>query len=141
MPERSSDRAWASVGEFIKTQRNLAQLSLRQLADRANVSNPYLSQIERGLYRPSAQVLKALADALHVSAESLYTQVGLLDEEVAGGHNGVVEAIHLDTQLSAEQKATLIAVYRSYLSETPPPQTKKPASRRKPASRSRTAKT
>src|SRR2546430_2602380 len=79
------------LGDFLRMQRNLADLSLRQLAELADVSNAYLSQVERGIYTPSAQVLKNLADALHLSAETLYQQAGLLDEEPA--QRGVEEAI------------------------------------------------
>ena len=104
---------WKTLGHFIKTQRELAQLSLRQLGQIAKVSNPYLSQIERGVYRPSAQVLKAIADALHISAESLYSRVGLLETEEQERPD-VEEAIRLDPQLSAEQKDALIRVYRGF---------------------------
>src|SRR6202165_4961622 len=78
-PEDSS--TWKGLGEFIRAQRQLADLSLRQLAELANVSNPYLSQVERGIYKPSAQVLKGIADALQVSAQSMYMGAGLLDED------------------------------------------------------------
>jgi transcriptional regulator with XRE-family HTH domain len=92
-------------------QRELADLSVRQLAELANVSNAYLSQVERGLYHPSAQVLKNLADALDLSAETLYEQAGLLDEH-RDRTQSVEEAISVDPELSAEQKETLIRVYR-----------------------------
>ncbi len=94
-------------------QRNLAQLSLRQLAETAQVSNAYLSQVERGVYRPSAQVLKGIADALHLSVETLYARAGLLDEEP---RPGLEEAIRLDETLTPDQKETLIRVYRGFLS-------------------------
>jgi len=101
------------LGSFIRMQRELAQLSLRQLADGAKVSNAYLSQIERGVYRPSAQVLKGIADALHLSVETLYARAGLLDDEQE--HTvGVEEAIRADERLSPEQKETLIRVYRGF---------------------------
>jgi transcriptional regulator with XRE-family HTH domain len=103
------------LGEFIRLQRNLAQLSLRQLAELSDVSNAYLSQVERGLYRPSAHVLKGIADALHISVEALYEKAGLLDEEDLGARPGVEESIRLDEQLSDEQKDALIRVYRSFL--------------------------
>lgn len=107
-----------SLGEFIRTQRELANLSLRQLADLAKVSNPYLSQVERGLYKPSAEVLKQLAQALHLSAESFYTQAGLLDEDVRQEMSDQVEAaIKLDPRLSTEQKETLMRVYRGFIGE------------------------
>jgi transcriptional regulator with XRE-family HTH domain len=102
------------LGEFIRAQRQLARLSLRQLAELADVSNAYLSQVERGLYQPSAQVLKNLAGALEISAESMYAQAGLLD-----GSNrprpSVEEAIALDERLSEDQKRALVGVYRGFL--------------------------
>jgi transcriptional regulator with XRE-family HTH domain len=105
----------ARLGEFIRAQRRLAQLSLRQLAELADVSNAYLSQVERGLYRPSAHVLKNLADALQISAESMYTQAGLLDRDSTPARQpSVEEAIQLDESLTAEQKRALIGVYRGF---------------------------
>ncbi len=103
-----------NLGEFIRLQRSLANLSLRQLSELSNVSNAYLSQVERGVYRPSAHVLKSIADALKLSAESVYARAGLLDEESAQRNVGVEEAIRLDERLSAEQKEALIRVYRSF---------------------------
>ncbi|SRR6266511_1603337 len=107
-----------ALGQFIESQRKLANLSIRQLASMAKVSNPYLSQIERGLYRPSADVLKNLADALQISAHSLYSKVGLVepdpDEDVL---RDVEEAVRLDGRLSTEQKEALIRVYRSFVGE------------------------
>jgi transcriptional regulator with XRE-family HTH domain len=100
------------LGSFIRAQREVAQLTLRQLAELANVSNAYLSQVERGLYQPSARVLKNLADALHVSAETLYTRAGLLDDESRQAVD-VEDAIRRDQHLSADQQDTLIRVYRS----------------------------
>lgn len=95
-------------------QRELAHLSLRQLAALSDVSNAYLSQIERGLYRPSARVLKSLAEALDLSAETLFSKAGLLDEDEPRSSGPDVEAaIRLDESLTAEQKETLIRVYRS----------------------------
>ncbi|MDP9247170.1 MAG: helix-turn-helix domain-containing protein, partial [Candidatus Dormibacteraeota bacterium] len=105
-------------GEFIRGQRQLARLSLRQMADLARVSNPYLSQVERGLYRPSADVLKAIADALQISAETMYAQAGLLDASKGGG---VEEAIYADPYLSSDQKEALVRVYRGFVGESPPP--------------------
>lgn len=103
------------IGEFIRTQRRLARLSLRQLADVAKVSNAYLSQIERGLYKPSAKVLKHLADALDVSAETLYAKAGLLEEHPdADVAHDVEEAIRLDPTLTDDQKETLLRVYRGF---------------------------
>jgi transcriptional regulator with XRE-family HTH domain len=104
------------IGEFIRTQRRLARLSLRQLADVAKVSNAYLSQIERGLYKPSAKVLKHLADALDVSAETLYAKAGLLEEHPdADVAHDVEEAIRLDPTLTDDQKETLLRVYRGFV--------------------------
>jgi transcriptional regulator with XRE-family HTH domain len=106
------------VGEFIKSQRELANLSLRQLAEIAKVSNPYLSQVERGMYKPSADVLKSIAGALKISAETMYAQAGLLDETLASpGESpaGVEEAIRFDGRLSADQKETLIRIYRGFV--------------------------
>ncbi|MBI4728364.1 MAG: helix-turn-helix domain-containing protein [Acidobacteria bacterium] len=104
-----------ALGEFIRSQRRLANLSLRQLARLAKVSNPYLSQVERGIYKPSAEVMKHIADALEISAENLYTRMGLLEGRApaprAGG--GVEEAVRLDPRLSTDQKEALIRVYRS----------------------------
>jgi transcriptional regulator with XRE-family HTH domain len=100
------------LGEFIRLQRTLGRMSLRQLAGMADISNAYLSQVERGLYQPSAQVLKSLADALNLSAETLYARAGLLDDDAPPG---VEEAIRLDERLTPEQKETLIRVYRGLL--------------------------
>jgi transcriptional regulator with XRE-family HTH domain len=104
------------LGDFIRTQREILHLSLRQLANLAKISNPYLSQIERGLYRPSADVLKAIAKALRISPETLFTQAGLLDEEPEQeGAADVAEAIRLDKALSPEQKDALLSVYRGFV--------------------------
>jgi transcriptional regulator with XRE-family HTH domain len=112
-----SDRApWSSVGEFIKSQRELANLSLRQLAEMASISNPYLGQIERGIYKPSADVLKNIASALRISAESMYAQAGLLEDAPAQtGDAGVEQAIKADAVLSTDQKETLIRIYRGFV--------------------------
>jgi transcriptional regulator with XRE-family HTH domain len=114
------DDPWKSgVGEFIRAQRELANLSLRQLSEIAKVSNPYLSQIERGLHKPSADVLKNIASALKISAETMYAQAGLLDgtppADVAGAGPGVEAAVRQDGQLSADQKETLIRIYRGFV--------------------------
>jgi transcriptional regulator with XRE-family HTH domain len=105
----------SDLGEFIRVQRRLADLSLRQLADLADVSNAYLSQLERGLYRPSAQVLKGLADALDLSAEELYRRAGLLADDGEAKTPSVEDAIRLDEELTPEQKDTLLRVYRGFL--------------------------
>jgi transcriptional regulator with XRE-family HTH domain len=104
------------LGAVIREQRKLAELSLRELAARTNVSNPYLSQLERGLHEPSVRVLKAIASALNMSAEALMVQAGLLDGPGAGDDpTTVTEAVNADPALTDEQKAALLAVYRSYL--------------------------
>lgn len=105
------------LGDFIRLQRQLSHLSLRQLAELADVSNAYLSQLERGLYQPSAQVLKSLAGALELSAEELYRRAGLLDENGdAAPPPSVEETIRLDERLTPEQKEALIGVYRGFAS-------------------------
>ena len=107
-----------SLGGFIRERRKQAQYSLRDLADRANVSNPYLSQIERGLHTPSVRVLKAIAAALNVSAESLLVQAGLLESTDEDGPGPSVEdAIRADPRLSEDQRSAMLAVYRSYLAQ------------------------
>ena len=106
---------WKNLGEFIKAQRELANLSLRQLADMSDISNPYLGQIERGMYKPSADVLKNIASALRISAEAMYSQAGLLDEKPpADGAQAVEDAIKLDPALTTDQKETLIRIYRGF---------------------------
>jgi transcriptional regulator with XRE-family HTH domain len=117
MADESTERLWKGVGEFIRAQRELANLSLRQLADVAKISNPYLSQIERGIHKPSADVLKSLASALKISAETMYTQAGLLDGEGSErAHPGTVEeALRLDPALTTDQKETLLRIYRGFL--------------------------
>jgi transcriptional regulator with XRE-family HTH domain len=107
-----------ALGAFIRTQRKMANLSLRQLAELTSLSNPYLSQIERGLHQPSVRVLRAISDALNVSAETLLTQAGLIDAAVGDDHEEPAsftteEAIRSDERLSDEQRAALLAVYRS----------------------------
>lgn len=107
----------AALGSFIRTQRKLADLSLRELAEMTEVSNPYLSQLERGLHQPSVRVLKSIANALNVSAETLLVQAGLLEdggEEGEGPAGSSVEAaIRTDPILSDDQKDALINVYRT----------------------------
>jgi transcriptional regulator with XRE-family HTH domain len=109
----------AVLGSFIRDQRHQAELSVRRLAELAGVSNPYLSQIERGLKRPSAEFLQQLARALEISSESLYVQAGLLDDEKRSEQAAatVVHSIGADEALSASQKASLIEIYRSFVGE------------------------
>jgi transcriptional regulator with XRE-family HTH domain len=106
-----------ALGGFIRSQRKLANLSLRELAERTRVSNPYLSQVERGLHEPSVRVLKAIAQALNVSAETLLAQAGLLEDEPDGDgdQHGTEQAIRADPDLTDEQKTALLAVYKSYV--------------------------
>ena len=104
-----------SLGDFIRSQRELANMSLRQMAALAEISNPYLSQIERGLHEPSVHVLRSIAQALNLSAETLLAQAGLLDkEEKATGKGSTEAAIRCDELLTDQQKRALLAVYRSY---------------------------
>ena len=127
-----------ALGAFIKEQRKRANLSLRQLAELTSLSNPYLSQVERGLHQPSVRVLKAISDALNLSAETMLAQAGLIDAIAATGADGKADAsadgtapeqkdlpdtedaIRADSRLSDEQKAALIAVYRSMLGSLTP---------------------
>ena len=104
---------YATLGEFIKRQRELSQLSLRQLADICGISNPYLSQIERGLRTPSSMILQSLAKGLRISAETLYTQAGILDPREAE-ESDVIKAILHDPDLSARQREMMIDMYRSF---------------------------
>lgn len=111
----ADEGALKGLGTFIRSQRRLANLSLRQLERLTKVSNPYLSQIERGIYRPSAQVLKSIAEALQISAETLYARAGLMDRDSGDGAPGVEDAIRADEQLTDEQKEALLVVYRGFL--------------------------
>lgn len=103
-----------TLGEYLKEQRTTAQLSLRQLAEQAGVSNPYLSQIERGLRKPSAEVLQQIAKALRISAEQLYLRAGIVSP-VEGGAGSVELAVLADPNLSERQKQSLLEVYASFL--------------------------
>jgi transcriptional regulator with XRE-family HTH domain len=103
------------IGGFIRDLRQTAKISLRQLADRAGVSNPYLSQIERGLRKPSAEVLQQLASALRVSTPAMYLRAGLLDGE---GQQGVLAAIAVDPELTIAQKQSLSQIYETFRNET-----------------------
>lgn len=125
----NAQRQLQALGDFIKGQRKLAELSLRDLAARTNVSNPYLSQIERGLHEPSVRVLKAIAAALNMSAENLLRQAGLLEDdgEIDDRPKATTEkVIAADKALKPEQRTALLAVYRSYLEANEVEKTKKP---------------
>jgi transcriptional regulator with XRE-family HTH domain len=115
--DRTGRQQLEALGELIRAQRHQAELTLRELAARANVSNPYLSQIERGLHEPSVRVLKAIAGALNLSAESLLQQAGLLehDGEEAARPPSVEEAVRADPRLSPDQRAALLSVYKSFV--------------------------
>lgn len=129
------------MGEYLADQRRQAQLSLRQLSDLAGVSNPYLSQIERGLRKPSADVLQQLAKALRISAETLYVRAGILDpddeSDSARRTPGVVDAVLLDPALNERQKRVLLDVYASFVRENTPENT--PQSPAEPAPEPKTA--
>lgn len=106
------------IGDYIREQRDQAQMSVRQLAAAAGVSNPYLSQIERGLRKPSAEILSRLAGALRISAESLYVQAGILSEEGrTGADRDVVAAITADVGLTEAQRRTLLDIYQAFQAE------------------------
>ena len=109
------DSVLVAFGEFVKAQRRLAQVSQRNLARMSGVSDSYLSQIERGNYRPSPQVVKALAQAFGLKPEQLYTMLGFMDDETDNSQRTVEQAIQLDPKLEPAQKDALIRVYRSFL--------------------------
>jgi transcriptional regulator with XRE-family HTH domain len=104
-----------SIGDYIREQREQARISMRQLAQQAGVSNPYLSQIERGLRKPSADILQQIAKGLRISAEALYVQAGILDDRPAD--SGVRSALLADPELSERQKQVLIEIYESFRKE------------------------
>jgi transcriptional regulator with XRE-family HTH domain len=108
-----SDKRDSSLGEFIRHQRELSEVSMRQFAELAGISNPYLSQIERGLRAPSEQVLQSIADALHVSADTLYDQAGVPREKE--GPPKVVQAIREDPRLTGRQRQALTEVYEAFV--------------------------
>lgn len=115
-----ADQTVADLGGYLREQRQNAQLTLRQLADLAGVSNPYLSQVERGLRRPSAEVLGALAGGLRISAESLYIQAGLLQRR-DGTMPSVMDAVNADPRLGKRQRKVLIDMYRTLVDDDEPP--------------------
>jgi transcriptional regulator with XRE-family HTH domain len=117
----SRDTEAGALGAFIRGQRKLANLSLRELAQMTRLSNPYLSQIERGLHQPSVRVLRLISEALGVSGETLLAQAGLFDGSSSGAQDAAVPgravqtAVRADPLLTAEQKSALIAVYQSMI--------------------------
>jgi len=106
---------WHDLGEFIREQRKVGHLSLRKLSDMAGISNPYLSQIERGLRKPSAEILQQIARALQISSETLYIRAGILEERT--GTADLVGEILRDPFLNEEQKKTLVRIYDSFRHE------------------------
>ena len=125
------DKRISDVGSFIRDQRNMAEMSVRKLADLAGVSNPYLSQIERGLRKPSAEILQQLAKALRISAETMYQRAGMLDSDITASTHaspldargtkkdvpGTKNAIMDDAALNDEQRRALIRIYDSFCAE------------------------
>jgi transcriptional regulator with XRE-family HTH domain len=110
------ENRWRDLGEFIREQRRIDHLSLRKLSEMAGISNPYLSQIERGLRKPSADILQQIARALEISAESLYVRAGILEDR--GDDVDVIGEIGRDPQLSEDQKRTLVRIYQSFRLES-----------------------
>ena len=113
-------RRLADVGNLIRSQREMAKMSVRRLAELAEVSNPYLSQIERGLRKPSADILQQIARALKISVESLYERAGFLAPDGAA-RGGVREAVAADPALTTEQRQALLNVYESFVASTKRP--------------------
>jgi transcriptional regulator with XRE-family HTH domain len=133
-----------SLGDYIREQRESAQVSLRQLARTAGVSNPYLSQIERGLKKPSAEILSQIAKGLRISAETLYVQAGILDERDSGE---VVSTVLADTAIGERHKRVLLDIYESFRAEhaadvarVTKPTAKKVGAKKSPANKKSTAK-
>jgi transcriptional regulator with XRE-family HTH domain len=124
LPDRVND-----LGAFIREQRNTARLSLRRLSELAGVSNPYLSQIERGLRRPSAEILQQIAKALRISAETLYVQAGILERP--DGETDLARYILSDRHLSEDQKQVLLRIYLSFRHENDPADPADPAEERR----------
>ena len=112
--EKAVEKAVDDIGSYIRSQRESAQVSLRQLARAAGVSNPYLSQIERGLRKPSAEILQQIAKGLRISAEALYVRAGILEEKPA---SAVTDAVLVDPSLTERQKQVLLDVYQSFRRE------------------------
>jgi transcriptional regulator with XRE-family HTH domain len=109
------EERWEELGEFIREQRRVGHLSLRRLSDMAGISNPYLSQIERGLRKPSAEILQSIARGLRISAETLYVRAGILDER--DDDTDLVGDILRDPSMTERQKQALVEIYRSFQAE------------------------
>lgn len=112
---RESDHGWGDLGGFIREQRRLAHLSLRKLSEIAGISNPYLSQIERGMRRPSAEILQQIARALQISSETLYVRAGILEERT--DEVDLTSEVRRDPHLSEPQKLALLRIYWSFRNE------------------------
>jgi transcriptional regulator with XRE-family HTH domain len=112
-------RTTAALGEIIRQQRELAEMSMRQFAEVAGISNPYLSQIERGLRAPSQQVLEGIAKALSLSSDALYEQAGITPPGAEPEDNAVLDAIAGDPRLSARQRRALAEIYESFVASSP----------------------
>ena len=108
------ENRWLDLGEFIREQRRIGQLSLRKLSEMAGISNPYLSQIERGLRKPSAEILQQIARALEISSETLYVRAGTLDDE---REHDLITEIRRDPTLGEDQKKAMISIYESFRTE------------------------
>lgn len=125
-PREHAKRSSAAIGDFIREQREQGQVSLRQLARLAGISNPYLSQIERGLRKPSAEILQQIAKGLRISAEQLYIRAGILENR--GGNQELVAAILADDELGERQKQVLLDIYASFRKENEQPRAEDPRS-------------
>jgi transcriptional regulator with XRE-family HTH domain len=112
-------RTTAALGEIIRQQRELAEMSMRQFAELAGISNPYLSQIERGLRAPSQQVLDAIAGALSISADALYERAGMTPPGAEPEDNAVLDAINTDSRLTSRQRKALAEIYESFVASSP----------------------
>ncbi len=135
--QRQESGADEQFGAYIRNQRQLAQLTLRQLADLASISNPYLSQIERGLHQPSVAVIRSIADALNLSADVLLAQVAGLNPDAAAPLMDTESAIKADPRLTAGQKSALLSVYRTMVAgaeKTPTGSPESPESPKSPTS-------
>jgi transcriptional regulator with XRE-family HTH domain len=113
-----SSRSAAAIGEIIRHQRELAELSMRRFAELAGISNPYLSQIERGLRAPSEQVLEAIATALGISVDALYEQAGVAPPSDQDQESVVLDAIRSDPRLTARQRSALREIYRAFVGQS-----------------------
>lgn len=115
MSEDGIEARMRDLGSFIRDQRRAARLSLRKLSDQAGISNPYLSQIERGLRKPSAEILQSIARALRISAETLYVRAGILEER--DGSDDLIVDVMRSSQLTERQKQVIVDIYRSFVTE------------------------